>query len=512
MPPTFSALQLAVLKYLDRRSHIQLAVCPLMLLLALGGASTLQADTVPPADAEPNSPSELTPALIEPGLSTRAVPSPQPPPPAPDLDLQSFYWLTHPFENSSLLLPIPKPFTSEDPSLFRPVVMYTEPLGLHPEVYRTGPVEWYPWAGIAQSYESNIQLTPHNQISDFFVTPRFGMELQVGTPDSVYNEFYDTVFAAHVSYEGYADLFYRHPGLDAYNQKLNFSSRIGRGDFIVRPFASFSDVTGSNLQIIELQNRTERLQTTGGVVGEYNLTPVTGWRQTYSAFNFEHHDPAYINYDTWATRQELTYLLPSDKMKAILWAGAQMTDPSAGASGSEYLAGLGWQGQFNPRLDSELWLGWGDLQMSGNVPGRVNLSGVRFDGHTSYNYSQRLRLTLIYDRNYVYNELDRNDNYVSTLLQLKAEVFLGSHWFVMPYFGCALDDYETSRRRTLELRPEVELCYVFPKEDYKIISMSDTMTGSRLFLKLGYDYNETIRGTGDPVQDFRASTGINWNF
>jgi hypothetical protein len=517
----FSDLPSAAMKYflrLPRPRHSASPTLPPLLLLAalgtgLGTASVLKADpwSVSP-DAEPNSPQELNPALAEPGLSSRALPSPETAPASPDLNVQTFNWITHPFDNSSLLLPMPAPFSPEDPSLFRPVVMYTEPLGLRPQIYRSGILEWYPWAGVAQSFESNIQLTPHNQISDFYFTPRFGFELQLGTPDSIYNEGYDTVFAAHLSYEGYADLFYDHPGLNAYNQRVNFSSRIGRDDFIVRPFMSFSDVTGSNLQMIELENRTERLQTTGGVIGEYDMTPVTAWRQTYTAFDFEHHDRTYINYDTWSTRQELTYLLPNDTLRALVWAGAKTTDPSAGNSGNEYLFGAGWQGHITPRLDSEIWLGWGAVEMNGYVPNRENLSGVRFDGHTTFNYSSRLRITLIYNRDYVFNEFTPNDNYVSTLAQLKLEVYLGSHWFLMPYFGCSYDQYETSRTQTLEIRPELELCYVFPKEGFKIISRGDTMAGSRVFLKLGYDYTETLRGSGDPIPDARVSTGVNWNF
>jgi hypothetical protein len=239
---------------------------------------------------------------------------------------------------------------------------------------------------------------------------------------------------------------------------------------------------------------------------------LTSWRQTYGVFDFEHHDPTYINYDTWFTRQELTYLLPDNSVRTILWAGVQTTDPSAGSSGNEYLAGVGWQGNFNSRLSSDLWLGWGTLQLDGNVSGRNNLSGLRYTGHITLDYSQRLRIALIYDRAYVFNEQVKNDNYVGTSTQLKVEFYLGSHWFVMPSLSSSLNDFETSRRLDLDLRPEVEFSYVFAKENYQIIGMQDRSAGSRVFVKLGYDYTETIRGSGDPIQDVRISTGFNWNF
>jgi len=481
--------------------------------LVWGTAPNLRA--YPPSsaqDAEPNSPPEMYPGLVESGLSRRAVPISNPPPASPDLNLETFSRQTHPFENSALLIPGLNPFIPDDPANFRPVVRYTPPLGLRPKIYRSGLLEFYPWDGIAQSFDSNVQLTSHGQISDFYATPRFGLETQLGTPDSIYNEGYDTVFAAHLSYEGYADLFYEHPDLSAYNQQLDFSSRIGRDRITLRPYAGFSDITGSNLQLLDLQNRVERIIATGGVIGEYGFTPVTSWRQSYGVFDFEHHDPAYINYNTWSTRQELTWLLPNDIMKAVVWAGAQTTKPDAGSSGNEFLAGLGWQGELNSRLHSELWLGWGTLELDGSVPGREDLSGLRYTGFTVFEYSPRLRFTLKYDRAYVFNERAKNDNYVATLTQLKAEIYLGNHWFVSPYLGCSLRDFETSRRQDLELRPEVEFSYVFAKEDYQIIDARDQSSGSRVYMKFGYDHTETLQGSGEPVDDIRISTGFNWNF
>lgn len=487
----------------------------LLLAVFWGTGPVLKADTLvlpPPQDAEPNSPPEANPGLAEPGLTSRGVPSPEPPAEPPPMDVEGFYWRTHAFDNSALMLPQQPTISYDDPSLFRPVTTYRAPLGLQPKKYRWGLLEFYPWAGIAQSFDSNVQLVPDNQISDFYVTPDFGLEMQLGTPDSIYNEQYDTMFAAHLSYEGYADLFYEHPDLSAYNQKVDYYGRIGRDRLTVRPVAGFSDVTGSNLQLVELQNRAERLITTGGVVGEYEFTPVTSWRQTYAAFDFNHKDPTYVNYATWSTRQELTRLLPNDTLRALLWVGAQTTKPDKGFSGKEYFAGSGWQGYVTPRVYSELWAGWGALQLEGTVPGRNNLSGLRYGGYTTFDYNPSVRITLLYDRDYVFNEQTINDNYVVTLTQLKAEFLLREHWLVIPYLGCSVEDFETSHNLTLELRPELELSYVFAKEDYQIIGTADKSAGSRVFVKVGYDHSSALRGSSAAVQDVRISTGFNWNF
>ncbi|HEY4414572.1 MAG TPA: hypothetical protein VGO57_02680 [Verrucomicrobiae bacterium] len=493
------------------QSHGNRISGPMLFALLTGISFPVKADSTS-ADAEPNSPQQLSPGLVEPGLSQRAVPSPGPAPTNTVLNVTSFYRLNHPFENSLSLRSAPPPYAPPDPSEFRPVTTYAMPLMLRPQVFRTGWFNFYPWLGIAQSFDSNVELTRHGQISDFFFTPRFGFELQVGTPDSIYNENYDTIFAAHLTYEGYGDIFYEHPEFNAYNQRLDFTSRIGRDQFIVRPYASVSDITGSNLQIFELQNRTERIIANGGTIVEWNLTPVTQWRQTYNAFDFQHPDPAYIDYDTWSTRQELTWLVPGNNGRGILWGGAKSTTPNQGFGGQEYQAGFGWQGQFTPRWQSELWLGWGTMAYGGHVPERDNLSGVRYTGHTIFDYSPRVRFTLTYDRAYVYNETTKNDNYISTVTQLRAEINLGRHWFMVPYFGCSYDEYETSHQLSLELRPELELAYVFTKEDFKIISIEDKLAASRAFVKFGYDYIQNLRFGHDVTQDLRFSTGLNWNF
>lgn len=475
----------------------------------------------PPAGSEPNSPSEAAPGLVEPGLGRRALPGAPPPPDSPELNLESFYWDTHPFENAALMQTTAIPGPGES---FRPVTTYAPPLGLRPKVYREGVLEFYPWAGISQSFDSNVGLTENNQVSDFFLTPRFGTELQLGSPDSTYVESYDTILATHLSYEGYADLFYEHPNLSAYNSLLDFNGRIGRDRLILRPFLKFSDTTGNNLELLQLQNRIRRLQTYGGNVAEYAFTPITSWRQTYSALDYEHPDQTRtqtnIDYITWSTRQELTYLLGNNTARAILWFGAEATDPSMGFSGNEYLSGVGWQGAFGERVYSELRIGWGQLQLNGPVRQLLNntnatrwdLSGIRYGGYTTFDWTERLRLTLVYDRDYVYNENTPNDNYVTTMTQLKAEIYMGDNWLLIPYIGTSFDDFQLSHHLEIDLRPEVEFAYIFGKEAYQIIGLEDKSVASRVFVKVGYDYTQNLNGTPSTVDGVRVSTGFNWNF
>jgi hypothetical protein len=496
----------------------------LLVILGTGFVAKAQLLLPPPGGAEPNSPSEATPGLFEPGLGRRALPGAPPPPDAPELNLESFYWGTHPFENAALMQSQAIPGPGES---FRPVTTYAPPLGLRPKVYREGAVEFYPWAGIAQSFDSNVKLTQNNKISDFFATPQFGMELQLGTPDSTYVGSYDTILATHLAYEGYADLFYEHPNLSAYNSLLDFNGRIGRDRFIIRPFVKFSDTTGNNLQLLQLQNRLRRLQTFAGTVGEFAITPITSWRQTYSALDFQHPHGTNINYVTWSTRQELSYLLGNNTSRAILWFGAEATDPSKGFSGNEYLSGIGWQGQFGERVYSELRLGWGQLQLNGPTQQffegkpttRWDLSGIRYGGYTTFDWTERMRFTLLYDRDYVYNEDTANDNYVTTMTQLKAEIYMGDNWLLIPYIGSSFDEFQLSHRLEVDLRPEIELAYIFGKEAYQIVGLEDKSVATRLFIKAGYDFTTNLRagvnakpGNSGTVDGVRLSTGFNWNF
>jgi len=450
-------------------------------------------------DLEPLSPEELLPGTAEPGLRRRAVPElPPAKPAAQPLAIYRLQWMQN-IQNVQLpRLPGPR-----DLSTFRPVTTNLPPIGLHPRGFRPGLIEIYPWFGLAQSFDSNVNLTATNPIADFYVTPRAGLEWQIGTPDTVTNEYYDSIPALHGEYEAWADLYLGHPELSAFNQSLEVDGRIGRSVAIWRPSFSYSDQTGSNLLMAELVNRTKRIRIQGAVVGEYQFTQLLGGNQVFSYFSLDHPNPSYINYNVWQTRQEMSYrFLP--EMRGTLWAIYRQTDPSEGFSGTEYIVGLGFSGKPDPRIYTELRLGWDVLDMQGDVPGRRNLSGIRFNGWSTFDWGPRFRLTLRYDRDYVFNEVDENDNYVSTLLQTRGEFYLGGSWYLTPYLGFSLQEFETSQRLTLQWRPELEMAYALPGPLYP--------GDSRIFAKVAYMTSYTIKGDGAPIENWRFSVGMNWKF
>ncbi len=474
-------------------------------LTALAARAQDDFDDAPPAAAlslEPNSPGELLTGTINPGLTERAVPR-LTPPAQPESGYQPLFRLTNPYYDSLFATPEPGILSAPDPATFRPVIVNQQPTGLRPRVFRAGLLTLYPSFGLAQSYDSNVNLTAQNPIADFFVTPRAGLEFQLGTPDSVSVSSYDTILALHGSYEGYGDIFYEHPELSAYNQRLDLTARIGRSSAIWRPFLSASDITGSNLLLVELTNRTRRIRVIPGIFAEYKLSELTGFRQSVNYFLFDHPDPAYINFNSWSTKQEITYRA-LNATKAILWGQYRYTEPSAGSAGGELTLGPGWQGLPDPRVYTELYLGWGLLDQEGDVPGRRDLSGLRFSGYTTFDFSPRFRPTIKYDREYVFNEVDVNDNYVSTLLQFRNEFFLGGNYYLTPYFGVGFNEFETSRRFMVQYRPEIELSYAFASQELP--------NESRVFVKVGYQYSSTIQGQGDPITQLRLSVGCNWKF
>ena len=451
---------------------------------------------------EPVSPIDLGPGSMETGLSeTRSIPAL--PEPEPEPEYPRLYQLTRPYYDTVLLdLPV-QYLPSPDPSTFRPVSAYFPPIGLQPRKYRDGLFEIYPTFGIAQSFDSNVDLTPNDPIADFYITPRAQIELQVGTPDSAWIERYDTILALNLNYEIYADLFYENPNLSALNQKLSLATRIGRSAAIWRPYLYFSDETGTNLLTTELTNRTRRIRVSPGIQGEYKLTSLITARQSFSYFYFGHTDPAYINFQTLDTRQELGYRVLKET-SAFLWAGYRHTEPDRGSAGNEGFVGVGWRGKPDPRLFTELSIGYGFLELDQPPAGSVNLSGLRFNGYTTFQWGPRFAFTLIYDRNYVFNELDENDNYVSTLLQFKGEFYLGGNWYVTPYFGIGFNEFQTSRAVTVQWRPELEISYAFP---------SDTRpNASRIFMKIAYSHSENLKGEGPSINGTRASVGFAWTF
>ena len=448
---------------------------------------------------EMQSPEEYLTGSAEPGLSERAIPM-IPPGEAGDFSLPLFQ-LSKIQDMQAMYPDRDRPLTAAAP--FRPVTTDLAPIGLHPRVYRKGLLEFYPWIGLAQSWESNVNLTSSNPISDFYITPRAGAEMQLGTPDSPYNEFLDTIAALNARYEAWADLFFNHPNLSAFNQQVNLSGRIGRTSAIWRPYFGYSDITGSNLLIAELVNRTRRLRTGAGMTGQYQFTGQLGMNESFDFFQLQHPDPAYINYVMGKTRQELTWKV-ADQMKVTTWGEYRYTDPSEGFSGSELMYGVGFYGRPDPRIYSELRIGYDSMQMQGSVPERRDMSGLRFNGYTSFDMSPRLRFAFIYDRDYVFTEQGVNNNYVSTLLQLKAESYLGGGWYVTPYFGGSLQQFETSGASAIQLRPELEVAYALPSVYYP--------NDSKVFAKVGYMSYAYIQGTGAPVENLRFSMGFNCKF
>ncbi len=493
-----------------QRSPRPPALPPLLAILLVGlltggpvAAQSLLEDPLPDAPSfEPVSPDERLTGTVNPGLTERAIP-PLRPPEQPPVDYSPLYRLTRPYYDSLFSTRPPREMENPDPATFRPVIIYRPLLGLQPRIYRPGLFELYVSAGISQSFDSNVNLTPTNPIRDFYVTPKMTLEFQLGSPDSIYTDGYDSILALHGTYEGFADIFYLHPELSAYNQRLELSGRIGRSAAIWRPYLSFSDLTGSNLLMVELMDRTRRIRLNTGFAGEYRFTELTSARQTFNFGVFEHPDPTYINFTSFTTRQEIAYRFLK-AAKALVWAQYRYTWPDRGFAGGELTVGPGWQGQPDPRIYTELHIGWGFLDMQGNVPGRKNLSGLRFDGYTTFDWGPRFRPTFRYDREYAFNEIDANDNYVSTLIQFRNEFFLGGNYYLTPYLGVALDEFETSHRLILQWRPEIELSYALP---------SDSLPNqSRVFVKFGYQSSNTIRGEGEPIEQFRVSVGCNWKY
>jgi hypothetical protein len=90
------------------------------------------------------------------------------------------------------------------------------------------------------------------------------------------------------------------------------------------------------------------------------------------------------------------------------------------------------------------------------------------------------------------------------LLQTRGEFFLGGNWYLIPYLGCALQEFETSHRLTLQWRPELEVAYAFPSQAYP----GDT----KVFAKVAYMTSYGIRGESDRIEDWRVSVGVNWRF
>lgn len=482
------------------RRTFQTLFLSLLFLLPTEGQEVLVPQSIEATELP--SPDPVFPHTTRPGLSERAIPllpEREAPQTLPDL-----YRLTRPF-SASVFSNLPGSYLPPiDPSTFRPVTAYEPPIALRPRIYRKGLLNFYPWVGLSRTYDSNVNLAETEPEADFYVSPRAGIEMQLGSPDSIY-EPYDTILALNASYEAWGDIFYEHTDWSAFNQRLELRGRIGRTSGIFRPFLSFSDITGTDVLTRELFNRTRRIRVLPGLRNEFQLTSVIGWNQTFSSFHFHHTDPLYINLDSWRTQQELTYRLTPD-LRLLAWGEYRRSNPSRGSSAEEVFFGLGWAGKPDPRLYTEIRFGWDQISHTRPpvIGKRRNLSGFRFNGYTTFQWSQRTALTFRYDRDYVFDEMAEDDNFVSTLLQLKAEFWMGEQWFLTPYFGVSIDDHETSRNCFLNLRPEIELSYAFPDDKRS--------NESRIYLKFGYIHSQTLHGYNRTIEAYRITTGLLYQF
>ena len=119
-------------------------------------ADALEADSLPGGFGEAISPRPNYSWRDDPGLSERAVPQTEWDREAEDEYTQLFR-LIRPFYDNIFAERKPMYAAPPDPSTFRPVTVEAPPLGLYPVKRRPGLVELYLWAGIAQSYDSNVQ-------------------------------------------------------------------------------------------------------------------------------------------------------------------------------------------------------------------------------------------------------------------------------------------------------------------------------------------------------------------
>jgi hypothetical protein len=459
-------------------------------------ADALQSDVLVPAFGEGISPAHNYSSKDEPNLSNRAIPMRRNEDEDPENPGGALYRLIRPYYDNIFADRRPLYQPTFDPTTFRPVQVAEPPLGLYPRGRKPGLVEVYLWAGVAQSYDSNVQLTATNPIADFFFTPRGGIEVSVGTPD--------TILGFQVAYEAYEDMFYENPNLNAFNQKLDLAIRVGRDDFIWKPYLAASDLTGSNLLLDEQTNRTRRLRILPGIIGDYQFTQLTGMNQSFSFFSYQHPDGnGFINLQSYDTRQEVNYFILHD-LKVLAWGEYRYSDPSQGIGASEIIFGTGWRGRPDPRIYTEMRFGYDFLLQNESLQGRKDLSGFRFNGYTTFDWSPRFRPTLKYDRDYVFTEFGINDNYTATLIQLRAETFLGTNWYVTPYCAFCFFEYELGSQYAFQIRPEIEVAYALPS--------SSKSSQPRAFMKFGYQGFDITEGTGPSISGIRVAAGFEWKF
>jgi len=421
------------------------------------------------------------------------------PPRNPRTTYVPLFRLNQPYYDNIFAVPEPAAPFRLDPATYRAVTAYEAPRGLQPVRPENSLWTFHPFVGAQESYDSNIQQTSKNHIGDFYTTLRAGFDYQLGTPDSVYGEGYDTILALNVHEEFWADIFGRHGEFNALNDQIQLDGRIGRDAAIWRPFAFADDVTGSNLLLENRAGRIERQHLVTGLRSDYRLTSQITLSQTLSHEYFEHPDDVFIDFEKWRDYQEVNYRI-FHNFDFFAWNEFLYTDVDKGADGKEYKNGIGWRGKLDPRLFSEFRIGWDDVHLNQPQADRFGLSDVHIFGHTSFEWGPRLRLVMIYDRGYTFNEIDVNDNYLDNVVQFVPEIYLGDNWYITPYFGVAYDQYETSHHDTIELRPELEISYVTP----------DT---SKIYVKFGYDHTATVKGPdAGTIEIYRLTAGVRWKF
>jgi hypothetical protein len=226
--------------------------------------------------------------------------------------------------------------------------------------------------------------------------------------------------------------------------------------------------------------------------------------QSFSFFSYQHPDGnGFINLQSYDTRQEVNYFILHD-LKVLAWGEYRYSDPSQGIGASEILFGTGWRGRPDPRIYTEMRFGYDFLLQNESLQGRKDLSGFRFNGYTTFDWSPRFRPTLKYDRDYVFTEFGINDNYTATLIQLRAETFLGTNWYVTPYCAFCFFEYEFGNQRAFQIRPELEVAYALPS--------SSKSSQPRAFVKFGYQGFDITEGTGPSISGIRVAAGFEWKF
>jgi len=467
--------------------------------MALYFALLAASPPLPVQAQESPSPVDVSPG--QEGLPPRAIPELTVP--REEIEEQDRYVplfrLTRPYYDNPRAILTPDELVPPDPSTYREVAIYQPPQGLFPVRPDPRDFKFTLTAGLLESYDSNLRLTPSNQIGDFYTTPSLGLDLQLGSPDSAYDADYDTITALHIHYDLWGDIFSEQSELDAIDQRVSIAGRIGRSSAIWRPYLSTEDVTGSNLLSIDRAGRAERQFLGTGVIGQYKLTSQLTWSQTFSHLFFNHPDPTFINFEVWRSYQELGYLALHD-LNVLMWTEERYTDASKGADGNELMGGLGWRGRPDPRLFTELLVGYDDISLQSYPGDRKNLSTVHVSGYTTFDWTQRLALTLRYDRGYIYDELSVNDNFIDNSLQFIPELFLGGNWYLTSYNIVSYNEYEMTYQKTLEIRPELEVSYALANHF------------SRVFAKIGYDRTSTLQGPDMPVEAKRISVGFKWQF